>query len=260
MPELPDVEVFRRYLDSTALHQEIAGLEVDAERVILGGSPGELEQRLSGCRFAGTRRHGKHLFAAVGEGWLAFHFGMTGYLDYHRDAAGDPAGSHAVIRFVSGYRLAFVDRRKLGHMGWVADPASYTHDLGLGPDAWRMGREAFMERARGRRGKVKCWLMDQSVMAGIGNVYSDEVLFAAGIRPDRSLSTMARADLDALYQALDRVLEAAVAAGADPERLPAGFLVPRRRRGRACPRCGSQLQTAKVCGRTSYHCPHCQPE
>jgi len=258
MPELPDVEVFRRYLEATSLHQEIKGLEVDDGRVIRG-SLAELERSLRGKKLSAARRHGKHLFAAADGGWLELHFGMTGSLDYHRDAADDPPYSHAVIRFANGFRLAFVDRRKLGHLGWVPDLEAYLEEEDLGPDALSLDREGFRRLAEGRRGQVKCWLMDQSALAGLGNVYSDEVLFQAGIPPRRPVAELSGQDLDALFDALHRVADSAIEAGVDPGRMPDDFLVPRRQPGAACPRCGTPLEDRKVCGRTSYRCPRCQP-
>jgi formamidopyrimidine-DNA glycosylase len=262
MPELPDVEVFRGYLERTALHQEIADLKVDDPRVVEGEGPAFLAEHLRGQEFSGARRHGKHLFGRVGNaGWLAFHFGMTGYLDYHRRAADDPGYSHAVIRFTNGYRLSFVDRRKLGHLAWVADLDAYLQELGLGRDALEpgLGPAAFRALANGRRGQVKCWLMDQAVLAGLGNVYSDELLFQAGLHPKTPVADLDGRQLGRLLACLRRVLEDAVAAGAEPGRLPADFLVPRRRRGAACPRCGGAVETLKACGRTAYCCPQCQP-
>ena len=117
MPELPDVETFRRYLDATALHQPVAEVAVADERVVQGTTPQGLGRYLHGRCFEGTLRHGKHLFADLGAGkWLELHFGMTGYLAYYRGPDGAPAYSHVRFRFDNGHELAFVDRRKLGHV------------------------------------------------------------------------------------------------------------------------------------------------
>ena len=263
MPELPDVEVFRRYLEATGLHQPIAGVAVDAERVVAGATPDELGAYLRGHRFERTYRRGKHLFAGLeAAGWLELHFGMTGYLAYYRDAADAPDHSHVRFRFDNGWELAFVDRRKLGHVAPVPDLDAYLGELDLGIDALdpELNARAFRELASDRRGQVKCWLMDQATLAGLGNVYSDEVLFHAGIHPRRRLEDLEGADLDRLHGRMAGVLEAAVQAKVRPEAMPAGFLLPLREvEGARCPRCGTSLERVKACGRTALVCPACQP-
>jgi len=263
MPELPDVEVFRRYMDATALHQTVAEVVTADARVVQGATPADLATFLRGRRFERTERHGKHLFAAVdGDGWLELHFGMTGFLRYYQGADAAPAHGHVRFRFDNGYELAFVDRRKLGHVAPVADLAAYLAELELGVDALDPGLDAaaFRELANGRRGQVKCWLMDQATLAGLGNVYSDEVLFHAGIHPRRRLEDLEGADLDRLHGRMAGVLEAAVQAKVRPEAMPAGFLLPLREvEGARCPRCGTSLERVKACGRTALVCPACQP-
>ncbi len=101
--------------------------------------------------------------------------------------------------------------------------------------------------------------MDQETLAGLGNVYSDEVLFHAGIHPKQPLEDLGPEQLSRLFRTLREVLETAIEAKVDPERMPADFLLPQREQGAGCPRCGAELETLKACGRTAYHCPRCQP-
>lgn len=262
MPELPDVEVFRRYLDATGLHQPIDRVAVDEARVVAQATPEELAAFLRGKPFERTYRRGKHLFAALDGGWLELHFGMTGYLAYYEDPADAPEYGHVRFRFTNGHELAFVDRRKLGHVAPVSDLEAYLAELDLGVDALdpSLDAAAFRELAAGRRGQVKCWLMDQSTMAGLGNVYSDEVLFHAGFHPKTRLEEFGEEDLEQLHASLRAVLEAAIAARVQPEAMPGDFLLPvREEDGAACPRCGTPLATVKACGRTAHFCPRCQP-
>ncbi|MFP4561340.1 MAG: Fpg/Nei family DNA glycosylase [Thiohalorhabdus sp.] len=260
MPELPDVEVFKRRLDATALHQTIGGVEVEDERILRGCGPAELERRLQGRSLESSRRHGKHLFAGLNSGdWLELHFGMTGDLAYVEDAEDAPPHTRVLFHLENGHHLAYVDRRKLGHLALLEDVDAYLAELGLGPDARALGPEEFLERARGQRGQVKCWLMDQEKIAGIGNVYSDEVLFQAGIHPRTPVKALSGTDLWELHRTLWRVLDAAVQAAVRPEAMPEGFLLPHREEGAPCPRCGTPIQTIGACGRTAYLCPSCQP-
>jgi formamidopyrimidine-DNA glycosylase len=105
---------------------------------------------------------------------------------------------------------------------------------------------------------VKCWLMDQSILAGLGNIYSDEVLFQAGIAPQRKLESLDEADLKRLHARMRKVIDTAIEHGADPKALPGSFLLPNRREGAPCPRCGGTVVRTRACGRTAWYCPDCQ--
>src|SRR6266480_6721698 len=115
MPELPDVEIFKRYLNATSLHQRIANVDVRSAYVLKGVSVRELERRLKRRRFESTRRHGKHLFVrADGDFWLRLHFGMTGSLRYFKHEEQAPTHVRVLFVFSNNYRLAFDDQRKFG--------------------------------------------------------------------------------------------------------------------------------------------------
>ncbi len=259
MPELPDVEIERRYFEAHALHQAVARTSVPAPDVLEATSPARLQHALKGHAFVETRRHGKHLFARFdGRQWLHLHFGMSGRLDYDEDDV-RPAHACVVFHFRGHHRLAFVAPRRLGAVGLTADPRSVIEDRGLGPDALALSREAFLEAAAGTRRQAKAWLMDQSVLAGIGNVYSDEILFQAGIHPRRNLDELGEAERRALFETMHEVLEAAIEAQADPERMPEDWLLPHREDGARCPRCDGPVEQVDAAGRTARYCPRCQP-
>lgn len=261
MPELPDVETYKRYLDATALHQPIAGIRVGAPRLLHGITPQALGRRLHGQAMESTRRHGKYLFARIDEaGWLVLHFGMTGRLRYAKSSGRLPADAELLLRFENGAGLAYIAPRKLGRIDWTEAPDGYAASRRLGPDALSLDCASLRERARGRRGGVKSWLMDQAALAGIGNVYSDEILFQAGIHPRRAVAELADAQLRALYRALRRVLRGAIDAKADPLGMPRSFLLPERHADGHCPRCGGPVAKTRGAGRTAWFCPRCQPE
>jgi len=193
MPELPDVEHFRRLFERHALHRVISGYDLEAPRLLSGIDEATLRENLVGHRFETTHRHGKYLFAQLDHGpWLTLHFGMTG-------------------------------------------------------------------EPRGARGMVKPWLMDQHHLAGIGNIYGDEILFQAGIHPRRKMETLAESELRRIHRAMQETLALAIGAHADPARMPPHFLIPHRHRGGHCPRCHTPLAHTKIQGRTSWYCPRCQP-
>ena len=261
MPELPDVEVFKRYVDSTSLHQDIETIEVKNGRVLGGVSAGGLKGGLEGRKFESTRRHGKHLFVELDDGgWLLLHFGMTGGLKYYRDASLEPTHARVLFYFASGYHLAFDDQRLFGKVDLIEDPADFIEEKKLGLDPLDLGFPAFRERLEGRRGEIKATLMNQQVFAGIGNIYSDEILFQVRLHPRTSVARLDGDTLHNLHKQTRRVLHEAIEHGANPGGLPDSYLLPHRREGEDCPRGNGRIQKTKAAGRTAYYCPACQPK
>jgi len=257
MPELPDVEIMKDYLNATALHKRIAEIEV-MERSLLGGvSERELRSFLKGSRFEKSNRHGKYLFVKTGDrGWLVLHFGMTGFLAYFKNP--EQSGKHTRLRidFHNGYHLAYDCQRKLGLIDWTKEPEAFIKKKKLGDDPCgeHFDLSRFEEILGGRKGSVKSALMNQHVISGIGNIYSDEILFQAGIHPKREVHSLHRNDIRTLFDSLREVLDTAVEAGADPEQMPSHYLTPVRGKKEKCPKCGGRLEKATVSGRTSHFC------
>lgn len=260
MPELPDVEVYRRYLSATSLHQRIDRVHLESPELLVGTSPQGLGRALHGRSLEEAQRHGKYLFAEVSGGrWLVMHFGMSGELRYFKRGEEDePDYTQCLLLFGNGFNLAYVAPRKLGMIGLVASPQWLVEEKELGPDAMALDMDAFREQAAGRRGGVKSWLMDQSSIAGIGNIYSDEILFQAQIHPKRPVNDLDEDALARLYRAMRSVLERAVTAGADPSAMPSDFLLPHREPDGRCPRCDTPLESIQAGGRTAWFCPRCQ--
>jgi formamidopyrimidine-DNA glycosylase len=265
VPELPDVELFKRQLDSTSLHQTIASVTVNDRRILADISPIQLTARLKGNEFQSSRRHGKHLLVALDEGgWLTMHFGMTGRLQHFHDMADDPPFDRVRFDFDNGWHLAYVNVRMLGRVGLAEDADGFIASQALGPDALdrRFDLEAFKAALEGRRRDVKSALMDQSIMAGVGNIYSDEILFQAGIHPKTRVSDLEAQRLEELFRQTKAVLRTAIARRAGSEqfldRLPSDYLLPHRERGGRCSRCGGEIQTLRALGRTAYFCARCQ--
>jgi formamidopyrimidine-DNA glycosylase len=259
MPELPDVETFKRYFDTHALRQRIVSIKVLTSRILSGVSQGDLSRALVNRQFKATRRHGKHLFARIDRGpWLALHFGMTGSLHYYRDEAGEPRYTQFRIDFANGRHLAYEDPRKLGRVSITDSPEAYIEAHHLGIDALAIDLKRFRELAAEARGGVKSWLMNQKAIAGIGNIYSDEILFQAGIDPRRSVGDLDDDDIKRLFASLRKSLAESIGAHADPDQMPKSFLIPQRRRNGQCPRGHGPIKKATIGGRTFYYCPKCQ--
>lgn len=263
MPELPDVATFQRYFDATALHETIDAVEVRDDRLLRDVTSDELGERLFGRAFHGTRRHGKHLFALLDgepDGALALYFGMTGTVRTYRRADKEPEHARVILRFENGYRLAIVSLRLLGEVRLTHDVDAFVQREELGPDALDglTDEAAFRAALAGHHGMVKPALTNQSIVAGIGNVYSDEILFQARLDPRTSLDALDEARLDELSGAMRQVLEEAIRHGAEPAELPDEWLTPHRGRDERCPRCGGPIERIEVSGRGTYLCPACQ--
>lgn len=256
MPELPDVEVFKTYLDATALHQTIEGVTMDEDDPLSNASRGGFRALVTGRSFESTRRHGKFLFVKMSDGpeWLAFHFGMTGQLRYFQDEDLEPEHARVVFDFEDGAHLAFACPRKFGYVEPVDDPRDLIEDRGLGPDALGLDGESFREIVGDWRGSIKSALMDQSKLAGVGNTYADEILFQAGIHPKTPARDLSDEVVEELYGILKSVLETAIECRVDVEEMPGDFLLPHREPGAECPRCDGKIERGKVSGRSTYYC------
>ena len=259
MPELPDVAEFKRYFDSTALHKRIRGATVLDRRMLDGITPAALDRFLRGNILTGTRRHGKNLFAFTRRGGrvLRMHFGMTGWLQYFRDPADQPRHTRVRIDFANGWSLAIVDQRILGSVGIVDDPDAFIADRRLGPDALDGEFEPFRHRVRRRRRDVKSTLMDQTVIAGLGNIWSDEVLFQARMHPARTVDKISEKELQKLFDTIQGVMRAAVDHRAGFDAMP-DFFLHHRYEGARCPRCGGPVKPIKLAGRRGWYCDKCQ--
>lgn len=259
MPELPDVETFKSYLTSTALHQRIEAVTRIDHRILDGVSARTLRRHLVGAELVSARRHGKYLFAELDGGrWLLLHFGMTGYLRYFKS---EPPSELQHVRtqldFAGDGHLAYSCQRLFGAVGLVRDPDETIAEKGLGPDALAIDGRRFAELLRGKHASLKSALMDQTTIAGLGNVYTDEIFFLARLDPRREAAGLDSDQIGALYRAMRRVLSKAIEVQADPGRMPPGWLTPARG-GDRCPRCGGKLERLELAGRRAWWCPRCQ--
>jgi formamidopyrimidine-DNA glycosylase len=261
MPELPEVAGFQTYLNSTALHKRIAGTTIEDNRILRGITPQQLGKRLKGAQFESTARHGKFLFLELDHGgWMVLHFAATGDVRYYKNSHEPSPNTRFLVGFDNHYRLAYRSKRALGQISFTEEPATFIRERALGPDALddKLEADAFIETLTGRRGAIKPALMNQSIVAGVGSVYADEILFQAGIHPDTAINQLDPERLRELHRTMRRVLRLAVDRGGQVEKLPRGYLLPERREGGRCPRCGAGLQRSETAGHTSYFCSHCQ--
>jgi len=251
VPELPEVETYTRYFAKHALHQRIARIDVRDERILADIRKETFVRKLKGREFTEARRHGKHLFANAEKAWLHLHFGMTGDLAYYHDPADEPRFAKVILHFDGGGRLAFADMRLFGLANLVDSPDDFIRERGLGVDpldrSFTFAR--FAQLLEGRRGAIKSLLMTQEIIAGLGNLYVDEILFQSSIHPRRAIDRLRDADKRALFTSMRRILRTAI------ERdLPPRALFHHRDTESRCPKCGGTIRRMVVFGRTTYYC------
>lgn len=255
MPELPDVERFRRMLDVYAVGQRLTRVEVRDAGVLRGRSADEFVKLLRRRTCIGTERRGKWLLARLDASILLFHFGMTGSLVVEDR---DVGRLDRVIFSFGAHKIAYRDLRKLRGI-WIARSEEDVSSVigNQGPDAWGLTPSGLDEILARHRAPLKSVLMNQTAIAGLGNMLSDEVLWCARVHPLRSYASLDDSDRLALSRCLQRTLRASLRAGEIPRRR-AWLSSQRSRTNPRCPRCGAALATSKIAGRTSYWCPVCQ--
>lgn len=257
MPELPDVERFRRLFDGHATGRAVISVSIQDEGVIRAPSGKEFAKALKGRTFDSPLRRGKWLIAPTDGPTLLLHFGMTGSLVWDESAGKLGRFQRVAIIFGSG-ALIFQDQRKLGGLWLAKNDARVREIIGdQGPDALGLTGRDLEARLRLKRGAVKSTLMNQSVLSGLGNMLSDEVLWQARVHPARRYGDLTAGERHRLDLCLQRVLRASIKSGAIPRRT--SWLSSQRSRPEPqCPRCHGPLATSSIGGRTSYWCPHCQ--
>ena len=272
MPELPEVETIRRQLAPRVERRVLTTLEIDDPRWTQPLEPEEVEAAVSGRLVEALSRRGKYLVWGLEDDvHLIMHLRMTGTLLLD-PPPGTPYGR---VRFAldDGARLVFCDPRRFG-TGELARSseelsAFFAARLGVEPLSDEFTLERLRTLARGRRAPVKAFLLDQSNIAGVGNIYADEALFRARIHPLRPAGTLRRGQLEALRDAVVDALRAGIDAGGatiDDFRHADGvagafqdeFLV-HRRRGEPCVVCGTPVRKMVAGGRGTYACERCQP-
>jgi formamidopyrimidine-DNA glycosylase len=259
MPELPDVEIFKSYLDATALDQKIARVSVRNRTVLRHISPQAIARNLAGRKLQSSRRHGKFLFGQLDKnGSVIFHFGMTGFLKYFKDKAEEPEHTRVRVEFSNGSFLGYVCPRMFGEVDHTRDVNQYIKKRSLGPDALAVTRKQFKDRLAGKKSSIKSALMDQKLLAGIGNVYSDEILFQARVHPQDRVDRLSERSLEKISKMMKSVLKQTIRYKADPHRVPKSWLLPHREKGANCPRCGKGLHRVTIMQRSAYVCPKCQ--
>ena len=290
MPELPEVEVTRRQIAPLLVDREIASLATTADSYFFLTPAADLRRALEGRRFTALERLGKYLVASLDDGRrVLFHLGMTGQL--FSSGAASPRllsatartslapeeqvafrpdrHTHLHLRFRDdGPDVFFRDVRKFGKVLLLAPGEQPARLARLGPDALSVTGELLFAATRKRKTPVKALLLDQGVIAGVGNIYADEALFLAGVRPGRRAARVTRCECEAIAGALRRVLDRSIETGGSsisdylaPDGSDGAYQDERHvyaRAGDACYSCGEAIKRRVVAQRGTHYCPRCQ--
>lgn len=272
MPELPEVETIARGLDQRVRGDVIESVWLGSKKEPLKSPAAEIVQTLEHQQIAGVRRVGKHIVVDLEPArkraksgphaqWIV-HLGMTGRMQVCSPETEIAKHTHAIARLASGRELRFVDPRRFGRLSVTRDFAA------PGSEPLQLAREKFVDLFRGRKTPIKSALLNQSLLSGVGNIYADESLFRAGIRPRRRATTISRQKLGALFVAVQEVLREAIALGGssisdylDADGQAGFFQLQHRVYGREsqpCLKCKTPIKRVVIAGRSSHYCPHCQ--
>jgi len=279
MPELPEVEVVRRDLEKEIVGKKIKKVEVrntkNAMRAIRRHKRRkEFEDALAGLKITKIDRRGKYILTHLNGKILVSHLGMSGQLSLTKASAAQENHTHVVIHFTIGGQLRFVDPRTFGEM-FVTEKGELgevkeLQNLGIDPLEQALTWQYFSKTLEEKKTKLKALLMDQKFICGLGNIYSDEILFAAGLRFDRPSNELSSQEVRRLYRAIQEILQEAIrfrGTSADDEQYKDLYgalgefqtqLKVYQREGQPCRRCRTPVERARWSNRSTFFCPQCQ--
>ena len=279
MPELPEVETIARGVNERLRGDRIVEVWFGSHREPFKTPANEQAAGLEGRTILGVHRVGKHIVCQLGGSadaesgettaeWIV-HLGMTGRLLVADAATPVPRHTHGILHLASGRELRFVDPRRFGRMALHGASTQQTKPFaGTGQEPFDISRDEFAALFRSRRTSIKAALLNQKLLQGVGNIYADESLFRAGIRPRRMASRLKRAELDRLHSAVQSVLREAISLGGssvsdyvDAAGVEGFFQLEHRvylRTGLPCLVCATPIRRILVGGRGTHYCPRCQ--
>ena len=259
MPELPEVENYRRFFEEAALHQPIAGLVKTDAKILKADGIDEFTSAVTGRSFTATSRVGKYLFAKMdNERHVLFHFGLTGDIKLISSPDLEPRFTRVMFQFDNGACLAFTDLRKFGKLELLDDPVAYCTAKKIGPDAWGVDKKHFVDSFKGKSAPIKSLLLEQKNYAGIGNWIADEMLFRATVHPATRADKVSARKLGELHQHLQAILDTSVRIDTNYGNFPDDFFATRRSEKSTCPTCDGPIKRIEVGGRGTYVCASCQ--
>lgn len=265
MPELPEVEGFKSYFNRTSTRKKIIDISVKTASLIKKTSATKLRELLQGKSFQKATRKGKFLIIPIAHDphKLIIHFGMTGSLDYAKQdnlLSEDKKYGQVIFSFKNNHALVWINKRKFGKIYVVKNNNEVNTLKTMGPDALAITKQAFLKLLASKKTKnVKSFLMDQKDIAGIGNEYSNEILFQAGIAPTHSIKSLTASQQAKIYSTMKSVLKKAISLRKIPyKKYPRSWLLAHVKeiRDMKCPKNSKHsLKRKTIGGRTAIYCP-----
>jgi len=275
MPELPEVETVKRTLQSKLAGLIFKGAQVFLPQVIRTHEPGPFAETICDQKILQLGRRGKYLLIHLSDGLtMVIHLRMTGRLTYCRPEEPLPKHTHVVFALHNGAQLRFADMRQFGRI-WLIPTTSMDKlpglkDLGVEPFDEVFTRDYLKKELRRRRSRIKSLLLDQTFIAGLGNIYTDEALHKAKINPERLATTLTPREVAHLHRSIREVLQEGIENRGttlrdyvDGDGRPGRYqdlLKVYGRAGKPCAGCGKAIIKVKIGGRSSYYCPSCQKD
>ena len=271
MPELPEVETFRRYLlqgesgSPSILGKQIKEAELLWDKTLASPKPSEFKDRIQGQFVTGIGRRGKNLLIQLSRDTLIIHLRMSGELIVEEKT--NPIGKHyrVILNFTDKYRFAFNNIRKFGRVWLVEDPNQVIGNLGPEPLEDDFTPELFHQILQNRSRQLKYFLLDQEMIAGMGNIYTDEALYRAKLHPARKTDTINSTEAHRLWVCIREVLQEGIQnQGSSIDWMYQGgdyqkYLSVYNLEGKPCKRCKTPIKRIKIAQRSTYFCPTCQP-
>jgi len=267
MPELPEVETIRRDLEHELVGRVVQSLQIRDRRLMKTAEQKRWELNAVGRAWTAIERRGKYLVVQLEAGWrIILHLRMTGQLVLGKDR---PQSYRMRLTFDNGNELSFYDQRRFGEVWLLAPGQAWPSKSDLGPDALKeLTQDMFISLVKKRTTRIQPLLMDQRLISGVGNIYAQEALYKASIRPSRPGRSVSRSEATRLYKALQETLQTAIAHRGstsrnyrdayDQEGSAQSLHAVYRKGGQPCVRCRGPLRAARVGGRGTVYCPRCQ--
>lgn len=251
MPELPEVNTFKKYFEGTSLQQKIVDVSISDDKIIRNISAQEFVNRLTGKSFSASSRRGKYMFGHLDNGtFVLFHFGMTGDFKYYFEEEDRPKHERFHILFEGGGKLGFDCPRKFARIEFIENLKTYIKELGLGEDALIIQEGDFIEMMNGRTTSIKGFLLNQKLLAGVGNLYADEICYQTRVYPGSRVNKLSVRKKKEIFAAMQSILNTAIDRTAHYKDYPDDWFWKWRTKEGTSEK--GKILVEKIAGRTTY--------
>jgi len=252
MPELPEVETFKKYFDGTSLNQKILDVSISDGKIIRNIDDDDFAEKLKGQSFIASTRRGKYLFGQLeNDSHVLFHFAMTGDLKYYSEEEDRPKYERFHILFEDGMKLGFDCLRKFARIEYIENLEEYISNKGLGEDALVISETEFLQKMEGRKTAIKGFLLNQKLIAGVGNLYADEICYQAKIYPGSKVNDIPKKKRKEIYSLMQSILSFAIERAAHYKDYPDDWFWKWRVKGGESEK--GEIMVEKIAGRTTFY-------